>query len=233
MDKIAQEIQLEIDNLNNNRFSKKSDKMLMKITKSVKKIYQYSLDGELIRVFSSARQAAREYNTSQKHIISAVRNNKIKGLAALGFIWGYENEPIRIKKNETKKRQARTFLVFDSNMTLVNQFNSYFSLCEFLNITHTPVIKATICTALSNQKKFKGYWLVYKHEYKVGMTFCQSKANSTKIKQFTLNGELLREFKSLRELENITGINRKKLSNHLKNNGDVYNGFRFEIIIPE
>jgi hypothetical protein len=233
MNDLQKLIQSEINNLNIKKFSKLTDNFLKKITAETRKVCQYSLDGELIKTFGSSREAARDFNTTEKHIISAIRNNKISGHTALGFIWGCENEPIRIKKNETKKGQARTFLVFDSNMTLVNQFNSYFSLCEFLNITHTPVIKATICKALSNQKKFKGYWLVYKHEYKVGMTFCQSKANSTKIKQFTLNGELLREFKSLRELENITGINRKKLSDHLKNNGDVYNGFRFEIIVPE
>jgi hypothetical protein len=230
MDNVAHKIQLEIEQLNNNKFSQKSDKMLMKITKGVKKIYQYSLDGDLIRIFDSARQAAREFNTSEKHIISAVRNNKTKGQAALGFIWGYENEPIRIKKNEVVKGRAKTFLVFDSNMTLVNQFNSYILFCEFLRIPHTPAIRTSICSAIKRKSQFRGYWLIYEDAYTEGMDITKNRKQPVKIKQWTIDDEFIQEFQSLRELELKLGINRNSLSEKLKKGLCIVNGYKFQLI---
>lgn len=231
MEKNAIEIQQEIDILNNNRFSQISDKMLMKITKDVKKICQYSLDGELIRIFNSARQAAREYNTSEKHIITAVRNNKTKGQAALGFIWGYENETIRIKRNEIKKGRAKTFLVFDSNMKLVNKFNSYISFCEFLNIQQTPLINSSIFSAIKRKSLFRGYWLIHEDSYTVGMDITKGRKQPVKIMQLTIDDEFIQEFKSLREVEVKLGICRKLLSEKLKTtNQCIIKGYKFQII---
>ena len=230
MDNVAHKIQLEINQLNNNKFSQKSDKMLMKITIGVKKIYQYSLDGELIRVFNSARQAAREFNTTEKHIISAVRNNKINGHAALGFIWGYENEPIRIKKNETKKGRGKTFLVFDSNMILVNKFNSYILFCKFLNISSSKLVNTSICSAIRRKSQFRGYWLIYENDFTEGMNLTKNRKKPVKIKQSTIDDEFIQEFQSLRELELKLGINRRSLSEKLKTGPCIVNGYKFQLI---
>jgi hypothetical protein len=230
MDEIAQKIQLEIDNLKKNKFSRITDNMLTKITKEIKKIYQYSTNGDLIRIFHSAKQAARELNTTEKHIISAVRVNKTKGLASLGYIWGYENEPIRIKKNEEVKGRAKTFMVFDSNMSLVNKFDSYIVFCKFLQIRHTRAISTSICSAIRNKNQFRGYWLIYEEEYTEGMNITKNRKKPVKINQMTTDNEFIQQFQSLRELELKLGIERKSLSKKLKSGTCIVNGFKFQTI---
>jgi hypothetical protein len=230
MDEIAQKIQLEIDNLKNNKFSRKSDKMLMKITKDIKKIFQYSIDGDLLRIFDSARQAARELNTSEKRIITAVRNNKTKGQASLGYIWGYENEPIRIKKNEEVKGRAKSFMVFDSNMSLVNKFDSYKVFCKFLQITQTRDINSSICSTIKRKGQFRGYWLIYEDDYTEGMNITKNRKHPVKINQLTTDNEFIQQFQSLRELELKLGINRRTLSEKLKKGLCIVNGYKFQLI---
>jgi hypothetical protein len=230
MDEIAQKIQLEIDNLKNNKFSRKSDKMLMKITKDIKKIFQYSIDGDLIRIFASARQAARELNTYEKRIISAVRLNKTQGLPSLGYIRGYENEPIRIKKNKEVKGRAKTFMVFDSNMSLVNKFDSYNVFCKFLQIKHTRAISTSICSAIRNKSQFRGYWLIYEQDYTEGMNITKNRKQPVKINQLTIDNEFIQQFQSLRELELKLGIERKSLSKKLKSGPCIVNGYKFQTL---
>lgn len=51
-----------------------------------KKVYQYTLDGKLINVYDSLREASRKSNTPASNI-SCVCNGKQK--TARGYIWGY------------------------------------------------------------------------------------------------------------------------------------------------
>ena len=72
------------DRVYNNAYSKLQERL----TEAKKKqVYQYSLDGELINVLESAREAARQLGYSQS-AISRCCNNTRK--TAYGFIWSYK-----------------------------------------------------------------------------------------------------------------------------------------------
>jgi hypothetical protein len=233
MKNLKEIVQKEIQVLSENKVSRLTDNFLKKMAESTKKVCQYNLDGELIKIFGSAREAARDYNTSESHITQAICNNRKKGQAGFGYIWAYEGEQIRIKKNESIKGRSKPFFVLNMNFEKIYEFDSYFSFFDFLQIERTNSNKSRLCICLRKRKKFEGYWVVYKHEYNDEITFQPVKKNARKIKQFSLEGEFLREFKSLRELEKITGINRKKLSEHLKKDSCIFDGFRFKITNSE
>lgn len=55
-----------------------------------KKIKQYDLDGNYIKTWESAAEAARFYNTNRALISHALKNHT----TALGFQWCYENEEV-------------------------------------------------------------------------------------------------------------------------------------------
>ena len=58
-------------------------------TGTSKKIYQYDLEGNLLNVFNSTREAARSLNKSQGNISLAASG---KRKTAYGFLWKYENQ---------------------------------------------------------------------------------------------------------------------------------------------
>ena len=54
--------------------------------RNLKTVGQYTADGELIKVFPSAKEAAEALDCSYHTITCACR----KGIQALGFLWKYE-----------------------------------------------------------------------------------------------------------------------------------------------
>lgn len=58
----------------------------------VKKVYQFSKDGEFIREFSSTAEAASILGISQSNIVHAAQENELLTKSAGGFIWRYVKE---------------------------------------------------------------------------------------------------------------------------------------------
>ena len=77
-------------------------------TNEAKRVYQFSLDGEFLRSYASARQAALALDTSKAHIIkSAIKNNCVGSVqSAFGYVWSYKKEFIApVSKKHTPVAQ--------------------------------------------------------------------------------------------------------------------------------
>ena len=71
---------------------KMSDKVRQKLTESVsKKVYQYDLEGNFIKEFSSATEASKEIKTSSNSKICACARGERK--SCKGYLWSYVKHP--------------------------------------------------------------------------------------------------------------------------------------------
>ena len=58
----------------------------------IKKVYQFSKNGEFIKEFESTAEAALELGISQSNIVHAAQENETFTKTAGGFIWRYTKE---------------------------------------------------------------------------------------------------------------------------------------------
>lgn len=67
--------------------SRKGIKQRPEVTKKrLKKVYQYTIDGELVKIWNSVKEAQKEYNNT--HIADCARGERNK---CVGYVWRYEN----------------------------------------------------------------------------------------------------------------------------------------------
>lgn len=104
-----------------------------------KKVKQYSLDGNFIAIWPSAKEVERVLNT--KHVSAVCRGER---KTAGGFIWKYENEDLSEK---TKYRPRKSNRVKNRTRVIQRDFSGrivaeYSSICEAVKITKIP--KSTI-----------------------------------------------------------------------------------------
>lgn len=74
--------------------------MAKRVCKSIKRVYQYDLDMNLINTFSSIADAGRQTGINTSSIVGCCRNRQYKNTAG-GYIWRYADEDIN--KNQNSK----------------------------------------------------------------------------------------------------------------------------------
>lgn len=134
---------------------KRADGIRNYYDKNKKKVYQFDMDGNLIKEWDSAKSASNELNLNISNI-----HNICKGLGKHcgGFIWSYtETPPNFIQSNNEYNKKA--VIQLDVNGEILNEFNS---------ITEASKITKISSTAISNNLKNKsnsagGYKWKYKH----------------------------------------------------------------------
>ena len=85
-----------------------------------KTVYQYSLQGELIKEYKSAHQAARELNIQFTNICKVCRGER---KTAGGFGWSYEKKE-KITPIKTKRLSDGTVLQFTKEGELIAEYPS-------------------------------------------------------------------------------------------------------------
>lgn len=125
-----------------------------KIKSSKKKeIYQYTLNGEFIKKWSSAREVSRETNFIASNLSVACHSRK----SAYGYLWSRE---LRHDLKYVKGTNAKSVLQYDKNMNLIAEFNS---AKEAENIT--KVSRKGICACCKGKTHTaKGYIWKYKNQ---------------------------------------------------------------------
>ena len=85
---------------------------------SERKVYQYDLQGNLINIYNTLKEAA-EISKINKALICKVC--KFNGNTAGGYVWRYEGDNFDSHKTTTKERVVEQY---DKNMNLLNTFSS-------------------------------------------------------------------------------------------------------------
>ena len=121
-----------------------------------REIYQYSLDGILIKKYNTLMSIGRELNIHVGDILSCC-NGYLKTVS--GFFWSFtllnDDEIINridiIKNIKTKKRKI---IQYDLNNNYINEFNSIREAARFVEIGHYHIINC-----LKNRQRTAGNFI--------------------------------------------------------------------------
>ena len=91
-----------------------------RIPKNRVSVYQWSLDGDLVKCFESLAHAEKETKISFKSISNNIRG---KSKSAGGFIWSYENEFPGLDREPGGKKKIKVSQ-FDKDGKFIKQFDS-------------------------------------------------------------------------------------------------------------
>lgn len=127
-------------------------------------VEQYSLAGELIRIYETVTEASKQTNTCQSKI-SLVCNGKRK--TAGGFIWKYHGE----QKNCSVERNYKYDALHDENAKAIIQYdlsgnmvNEYLSIADAIRQNESFGRSNIISCLKKRTKTAYGYVWKYKHD---------------------------------------------------------------------
>lgn len=125
-----------------------------KITIAKRKVYQYNLQGNLINIYNTLKEAAEQTNIS-KSLICNVCN--FKSNTAGNYVWRYEGSVFEDHKTITKNRAVEQY---DKQMNLLNIFSSITQAAKETN-SNIGNIQA-VCAG--KRKTANGYIWKYKEK---------------------------------------------------------------------
>lgn len=118
--------------------------------KCSKKIYQYNLNGDLIKKWQSIADACRELNYNNAGIIACCKKKR-RHKTYKGFIWRYNLEKVKSEKigNDLKIKQ------YDINGNFIQEWNSISEVSKKLKILYSRI---NYCLKIKYKTYFNYYW---------------------------------------------------------------------------
>lgn len=196
-----------------------------------KSVLQYSLDGKLIRKYESMTEAAKITNTQISRISDCAKGNRF---STNGSIWLLEDDnqreaklkkAIREKKHPSAmcggaNHQARAIEQYTLDGQYIKTFPSAQDAANELNIEYST-IKACASNKSSKSKSAGGYIWIHSDEpnKQEALKHRLNKGCEKAVSQYSLDGEYIRDFVSVREAMSFFDAK----TNHIS---DVCNGKR-------
>lgn len=106
-----------------------------------KKVYQYTLSGELIKEYSCANVAEKELGIDGCSIRYACIGKRI---SAGGFLWRYNKEN-KVEYKRSRHPNARPILQFDRNMVLIKEWESVLEASKELGYHPANISRSAKC----------------------------------------------------------------------------------------
>ena len=186
--------------------------------KRVKKILQYDLDGNLLKIWDSVKDASKELNIEISSLSNAASCTGKK--TCCGFQWSWVGEdktyrqkikPIKTAKQRIVEAKYKSVIEYDLNGNFIKEWSSIKEASQTLKISHTHISACCLgkrTTAGKFQWKYKGdEQRIIKN---IGSSdFRIRKARSKPVLQYSLNGEFIKEWETLTSAEKelkISGI---------------------------
>ncbi len=195
----------------------------------MKKVAQYNLDGELIRVYCSATFAANENNFIQTEISSCCRDELNIGY---GYIWRYfedapdsniDTTPFLEKYFPNKvARYGKDGKFIDFYLTAVDASDS-------LKINESLIVQ---CVSENYPNKMAGgyYWKKYNGDNSniIITNEMIPFSGERKVDQHDLNGNYIATFKTVKQAQEATGASRSKICMCCKGQRKSAGGFTWK-----
>lgn len=129
---------------------KKNNLLLNRRASNIKKVYQYDIEGNFIKEWDAATDAAAYYEC-EVSALCACCNNRAK--TCCGFQWSYQKEE---KTKPIKNWKGNIIIQYDSNMNPVMAWNSFADIQKELHIEHQTIKKASEGAFLYKES----YWVI-------------------------------------------------------------------------
>ena len=189
---------------------------------------QYDNDGRLIRKYDTISDAAVAAKTSKTQVTSACKG---RALSAGGYLWRIVNEgeivPESIEVEEHATCSSISVYQCSSEGEIIQEFPSITKASAACGIDQKSIRKVLN----GKQKTAGGYrWMQVdgKTNHQKNDEDQHQTANSAVgVYQCTIEGEVIREFSSITNASNITGIDKKSIRSVLQGKQKTAGGFRW------
>lgn len=170
------------------------------IKKTSSPIYQFTLDGKLIKKYDNAYKAKEETGIWD----STIRYSAREHVARNGFLWSWEDS---VNPDEYYIKEYKSYYLYDSDGNFVKSFNRSQDCLEFLDISLKR--NGTLGRAIKGQYKVKGYFVTDEKLDKINI---QVTKNNGKLNQYDLEGNFIQSFETARDAKNTLGLKLGNLS---------------------
>lgn len=169
--------------------------------RSSKPVLQYTLDGEFIKEWKSATDAAREYNTHASDI-SGCCNDKIK--TSNGFIWRHKGDELKqedVDKHKPYHYQERAVEQYSLNGEFIKKYKSIKAATEENRFNND----SNICLCCNGKSK-TAYGYIWKYEGEKLVLSNHVNSSKRRVLQYSRNKEFICEYNSITDASNKTGV---------------------------
>lgn len=182
---------------------------------SRKKMVQLDLDGNLIKVWDSVKDAEQELS------IRIHKKNKLCG----GFQWQSYEEWLENPKQTVchKHNITSTVKQYDLQGNLLNEWNSPKDASKGTNTNHGALV-----SCLNGKNKTAGGFL-WSYTYKVNTNIAPNRSKCRKpVRQLTLDRTFIKEWSSIQEASENLNINLGSIKNCIKGTQKQAGGYLWE-----
>lgn len=179
--------------------------------KLARKVYQFDFEGNKIAEYENVLAASKVLNISPSNINDAILHKR----TSVNSLWS-DNSSINIL--EYKINQTNNYFLYDQDGIFITQFNSASECVNFLE-TNTGNLSRSIKT----QGRIKGYFITTQRLYKLQVVVTKL---SGKLNRYSLNGQYIDSFNSVKEAKEKLGLKLSSLSTAIKLNRQC-NGYRW------
>ena len=150
------------DNFSWEKYLNNEKIIICKKSKSIKKIFQYSIDKKLIKVWNGYSELGN--NDFDCNIIKKICKKTSTMNVYKNCFWCLNNDDIHDiyfssvvgYKNKAIENKKRKVVQLDDNMNVINNFNSIKEASDYINVSHSCIIKA-----IKNNGTSGGYKWMY------------------------------------------------------------------------
>ncbi len=217
---------------------------------------QFDLKGNFIRRFKSANEAAKKIGLKNSSAISSACNKRDHYRTAGGFFWRYANDSDRNfqtfkeasaiqkeKQTEIKRKQkeherqikeqqkedARQKIdQYSLDGKFIKTYSSILKICEDLNTKSRSAI-LNCCRKKANYKTFLGYIWRFHGDVPPKSTD-KFPSNHRQILQLDLDGNIIKTWNMISEVEKSLGIKHTAIIRCCKNTRKTAGGFKWKYV---
>lgn len=179
--------------------------------KPARKVYQFDFEGNKIAEYENVLAASKVLNISPSNINDAILHKR----TSANSLW---SDYSSINISEYKINQTNNYFLYDQDGIFITQFNSASECINFLE-TNT----GNLSRAIKTQRRIKGYFITTQKLDKLQVVVTKL---SGKLNRYTLSGQYIDSFDSVKEAKEKLGLKLSSLSTAIKLNRQC-NGYRW------
>lgn len=192
---------------------KQNNILLNRRASNIKKVYQYDLEGNFLREWDAASDAAAYYECEVSALCACCNG---RAITCCGFQWSYQKEE---KTIPIKNWRGNVIIQYDRNMNPVMAWNSFSAIQRELHIEHLVIKRASETASLYKDS----YWVVnpewiedFKNlpikdnpALKCKKWENNNPVSSKKVYQYDMQGNYLGEYPSVSEAGRCLNVDSK------------------------
>ncbi|WP_257206503.1 NUMOD1 domain-containing DNA-binding protein [Bacillus wiedmannii] len=190
-----------------------------------KKVKKMNLDGEVLEVYSSLSEAARENKTAPSNIGNCCRG---KNKTAIGFKWCFVEEDFKDMMDDYQRAvfNAKPVVQLELDGSFIAEYESAAEAARFLGLERGSISKVCVGSADSHF----GYVWKFLDDYNNGSenkALRERNVGKKSVLKLSMDGDILESFKSIKEAADSISVMEPVLNSALSGRIFSTGGFRW------